>query len=74
MMFKWYPLDNQSYKFRPGRFAIDKTKKTFTTKKLFYDQSILYSVLNFSAEILPLDQTVAFYIWDKIGKLSFTGF
>ena len=74
MQFKWYPLDNQSCKFRLGSFAIDKTKMTFQTKKLFYDRTALYSVLDYSVDILPLDEKDGFYMWDDIGNFSLTGF
>ena len=44
------------------------------TKKIFYDRSVLYSVLDYSVDIFPLDEKQAFYVWDGIGNFSLTGF
>lgn len=77
MRFQWYPFDQHNCNFRVGSFAFDKTKMTF--RKLFQELEFSdvtdgYStkVLDFSLEILPLDEKYSFAM--RKGNYSLTGF
>jgi len=64
MRFQWYPLDNQICKFRIGSFAYDVNKMRFTTKRLTYDATAYNTILDYSVEILPLDEKEIFILRD----------
>ena len=74
MRFQWYPLDNQICKFRIGSFAYDVNKMTFKTKRLTYDASAYNTILDYSVEILPLDEKDIFILRDGNKNYSVSGF
>jgi len=74
MRFQWYPLDNQICKFRIGSFAYDVNKMTFKTKRLTYDATAYNTILDYSVEILPLDEKDIFILRDGHKNYSVSGF
>jgi hypothetical protein len=64
MRFQWYPLDNQICKFRIGSFAYDVNKMMFKTQRLTYDAAAYNTILDYSVEILPLDEKDFFILRD----------
>jgi hypothetical protein len=74
MRFEWYPLDNQICKFRIGSFAYDISKMTYSTRKLTYASLASNTILDYSVEILPLDERDNTSIREEKKVFSVTGF
>ena len=74
MRFQWYPLDQQICKFRIGSYAFDKTKMRFrnSIEEYDYSQGSSNTILDYSVEILPLNEKDTFIM--RKGNYSLAGF
>jgi len=74
MRFEWYPLDQQVCELRIGSFAYDKRKMNFKRRKFEYFEEPSNTVLDYSVEIVPLDEKDSFVTRDIYRNYSVTGF
>ena len=74
MRFHWYPLDSQICKFKIGSYGNDNQRMTFHTKTLSFDKVGYNTVLDYSTEVLELDEIDTFYLWDSYQNYSIAGF
>jgi hypothetical protein len=74
MRFEKYPLDAQVCLFKVGSYSQDDTSMKFSNRLLAYDNSGQNAILDYSVEIVPLDEKDTVNMWNSIGNYSMTGF
>jgi hypothetical protein len=74
MRFEKYPLDNQVCQFQVGSYANDDTILKFSHRTISYDELVKNTILDYSVEIVPLDEKDKTFVWGSIGNFSLSGF
>jgi hypothetical protein len=74
MRFEKYPLDNQVCLFHVGSYANGDSILKFSHRTISYDESVRNTILDYSVEIVPLDEKDKTFKWEGVGNFSLSGF
>jgi hypothetical protein len=74
MRFEKYPFDRQVCRFQVGSYGQGDTIMKFSHRTLFYDQSVKNTILDYSVEIVHLDEKDKTVVWEGMFNFSVSGF
>jgi hypothetical protein len=74
MRFEMYPLDHQVCLFQVGSYAHNDNILKFSHGSISYDESVRNTILDYSVEIVPLDEKDKTYVSPNNINYSLSGF